>query len=87
MLTGVFLKSMQGPFWAMPPLLFPPGICGGARGVINALGNLGGFIGPVLVGWSVTYTGKMQYGNYVLVLSLLLGAAITQMLPKVTTGS
>jgi MFS family permease len=84
--TGVFLKSMQSPFWAMPPLLFPPGICGGARGVINAVGNLGGFIGPVLVGWSVTHSGKMQYGNYALVLSLLLGAGITMMLPKVTTG-
>jgi MFS family permease len=85
-ITGVFLKSMQSPFWAMPPLLFPPGICGAARGVINALGNLGGFIGPVLVGWSVTYSGKMQYGNYALVLSLLLGAGLTMMLPRVTTG-
>lgn len=85
-LTGVFLKSMQSPFWAMPPLLFPPGIGGAARGVINAFGNLGGFIGPVLVGWSVTYSGKMQYGNYALVLSLLLGAGFTMMLPKVTTG-
>jgi hypothetical protein len=28
----------------------------------------------------------MQYGNYALVLSLLLGAGITMMLPKVTTG-
>lgn len=85
-LTGVFLKSMQSPFWAMPPLLFPPGICGGARGVINAIGNLGGFIGPVIVGWSATLTGRMQYGSYALVLLLMLGAGITMMLPKVTAG-
>lgn len=85
-LTGVFLKAMQSPFWAMPAMLFPPGICGGARGVINAVGNLGGFIGPALVGWSVTASGRMEYGNYALVLSLLLGAYITFMLPKATTG-
>ena len=85
-LTGVFLKAMQSPFWAMPAVLFPPGICGGARGVINAVGNLGGFIGPALVGWSVTASGRMEYGNYALVLSLLLGACITFMLPKATTG-
>lgn len=86
-LTGLFLKCMQSPFWAMTAVLFPPGMCGGAVGVINAVGNLGGFIGPLLVGWSVTYTGQMRYGNYSLVLALLLGAGITLLLPKVTTGA
>lgn len=85
-LTGLFLKCMQGPFWAMSAVLFPPGLCGGALGVINAVGNLGGFIGPVLVGWSVTHTGHMKYGNYSLVLALLVGAGLTSLLPKVTSG-
>ena len=84
--TGIFLKAMQSPFWAMPPLLFPPGFSGGARGFINAVGNLGGFIGPLLVGWSVTLTGKMEYGSYCLVLTLLAGAGVTMLLPRVTTG-
>ncbi len=84
--TGIFLKAMQSPFWAMPALLFPPGLSGGARGFINAVGNLGGFVGPLLVGWSVTLTGKMQYGSYCLVLALLIGSGITLFLPKVTTG-
>ena len=84
--TGIFLKAMQSPFWAMPSLLFPPGFSGGARGFINAVGNLGGFIGPLLVGWSVTLTGKMEYGSYCLVLALLAGAGITMLLPRVTAG-
>jgi sugar phosphate permease len=84
--TGFFLKAMQSPFWAMPALLFPPGFSGGARGFINAVGNLGGFVGPLLVGWSVTLTGKMQYGSYCLVLALLAGAGITLLLPPLTTG-
>jgi MFS family permease len=85
-LTGVFTKSMQAPFWAIPPLLFPPGLSGGARGVINALGNLGGFLGPAMVGWLTVRTGNMKSGIYGLALSLLLGAALTMLLPRITTG-
>jgi MFS family permease len=85
-LTGIFTKSMQAPFWAMPPLLFPPGLAGGARGIINALGNLGGFIGPALVGWLSTKTGDMRIGIFGLTGFLLLGAVITMLLPQVTTG-
>lgn len=84
--TGVFLKAMQSPFWAMPPLLFPPGVSGGARGFINAVGNLGGFLGPLLVGWSVSLTGKMEYGSYCLVVALMAGAGLTMLLPRVCAG-
>jgi MFS family permease len=85
-LTGVFTKSMQGPFWAMPALLFPPGFSGGTRGVLNALGNLGGFFGPFLFGWLTTFTGNMKFGIYGLAFLLLLGSAITMCLPSVTAG-
>jgi MFS family permease len=73
-LTGVFTKSMQSPFWAIPALL------------LNALGNLGGFIGPFLVGWLTTATGNMKFGIYGLAFLLLLGAVITMFLPPVTAG-
>lgn len=85
-LTGVFTKSMQSPFWAMPALLFPPGFAGGTRGVLNALGNLGGFLGPFLVGWLATATGNMNFGVYSLAFLLLLGSVITMFLPPVTAG-
>ena len=85
-LTGVFTKSMQAPFWAIPPLLFPPGLSGGARGIINALGNLGGFIGPAMMGWLATRTGNMRSGIYGLAVALLLSATLTLFLPRVTAG-
>jgi len=85
-LTGLFTKSMQSPFWAMPAVVFPPGVAGGARGVINAIGNLGGFFGPVMVGWFTTRTGNMNYGIYSLSVVLCFGAAVTMLLPKVTAG-
>jgi MFS family permease len=85
-LTGVFTKSMQAPFWAIPPLLFPPGLAGGSRGIINALGNLGGFLGPALIGWLATRTGDMRVGIFGLACSLLLGAALTMLLSRATAG-
>jgi MFS family permease len=84
-LTGFFTKAMQAPFWVFPPLLFPPGLSGGSRGIINALGNLGGFLGPWLMGWLDTKTGDLRFG--ILGLSLLLGlsAGFTALLPRVTS--
>ncbi len=85
-ITGLFTKSMQSTFWSMPALLFSSGISGGARGFINGLGSLGGFTGPTFVGWLATMTGDMTAGIYGLVFILILGAAVTMMLPKVTAG-
>jgi MFS family permease len=84
-LTGFFTKAMQAPFWVFPALLFPPGLSGGSRGIINALGNLGGFLGPSLMGWLATKTGDLRFG--ILGLSLLLGlsAGFTALLPGVTS--
>jgi len=85
-LTGVFTKAWQGTFWAMPDLVLAPGVSGAARGGINAIGNLGGFIGPALVGLVATKTGTMTYGVYSLSAVLILGGIITMFLPKVTAG-
>ena len=85
-LAGLFSKGMQGPFWAMPSLVFPPGVSGGARGFVNGVGGLGGFLGPVLVGWVTTKTGNMSYGIFSLAVLLIIGGFITMMMPKVTAG-
>ena len=39
----------HGPFWSIPPQLFPKGVAGGARGIVNGIGNLDGFCGSYLV--------------------------------------
>ena len=41
----------DGPFWASSSRAVPVALAGGAMGLINALGNLGGFAGPYLGGW------------------------------------
>ena len=77
---GFFLQAAAGVFWTIPPRLFSQEVAGGARGVINALGNLGGFVGPYVVGLLVQlYSYDM--GIYSLVALLALGAALTMSLP------
>jgi len=43
--------AYDGPFWASASRVVPVAVAGGAMGLINALGNLGGFAGPYLGGW------------------------------------
>ena len=60
-LTLVYFGSnaSKGPLWAVPSLFLSG--AGAAAGIawINSLGNIGGFVGPILIGW-----GKSRWGSY-----------------------
>ncbi|MGB7802390.1 MFS transporter [Buttiauxella sp.] len=77
---GVFLQSAAGVFWTIPARLFSAEMAGGARGVINALGNLGGFCGPYAVGVLITFYSK-DAGVYCLAISLAIASLLALMLP------
>lgn len=83
-ITGFLSKANSGPYWSMPAIIFPLGVAGGARGIINGLGNLGGFIGPLLVGWLTTFTGTTSAGIYALAIILVVGGLSCWMLPDST---
>jgi MFS family permease len=80
--VGFFLQAAAGVFWTIPSQVFPANVAGGARGVINALGNLGGFVGPFLVGWFISAAGSTDYGLAIMVAALLAAIAITYRLPR-----
>ena len=52
---GVF--SMMGPFWSMPTSLLSGTAAAVGIAVINSIGNLGGFVGPYVIGLVRTSTG------------------------------
>jgi MFS family permease len=83
---GFFMQSASGIFWTIPPMIFPAEVAGGARGIINALGNLGGFAGPFVVGWLRTSFHSYDAGIYFLVATLGAGFLIALSLPACTTG-
>ncbi|WEB38727.1 MFS transporter [Streptomyces yunnanensis] len=64
--TAAAVYAPYGPFWAIPGQLLRFEVVAVAMGLINALGNLGGFAGPYLVGWLTDATGTSLTGFAVL---------------------
>ncbi|MBO0744466.1 MAG: MFS transporter, partial [Candidatus Dormibacteraeota bacterium] len=83
--AGLGLYAYLGPFWASVDQVIPAGVAGGAMGLINALGNLGGFAGPYAVGALATSTGGFQAGFAFLGVAALIMAALA-MLIRVREG-
>jgi len=81
---GFFYQAHNGVFWTIPPILFGKEQSGFARGLINGVGNLGGFLGPFLVGWFITRFHNSDYGLYGLSFFLVLAFAVALTLPAKT---
>lgn len=54
-------------FWSIPPIIIDAAIIGAATGLINGVGNLGGFVGPYLFGYLIDVTGSQQVGLFFIV--------------------
>ncbi|HWZ92289.1 MAG TPA: MFS transporter [Polyangiaceae bacterium] len=61
--------STIAPFWGLSTAFLSGRAAAGAIALINAVGNLGGFAGPYLMGWL-----KDQTGDYIVGLRILAGA-------------
>ena len=65
-IVAIGVYSPYGPYWAVPGAYLRIEVLAGGLGLINALGNLGGFVGPYLVGWLTNLTGSAATGYYAL---------------------
>jgi MFS family permease len=75
--------AYDGPFWASSSRAVPVALAGGAMGLINALGNLGGFAGPYIGGWLQDASGGSFLSTaVVLAVSLLLGGLVMMTLRR-----
>ena len=70
------LKSYMPAFWALPSLLLTEAAAAGSIGLINSVGNLGGFVGPFLLGFVENQTGSFVYGLIYLCFSMTVSATI-----------
>lgn len=71
-----FMLPYVGVFWTLPPMLLDSVSTGPAMGLINALGNLGGFFGPFLVGFLITATGSDLFGIVMMFVALVVAGVI-----------
>lgn len=84
-IAGFGLYSYLGPFWATVDQVVPAETSGGTMGLVNGVGNLGGFVGPYIVGFLDTTTGSFTPGFLFLGLCALAMAPLI-MLAKVREG-
>lgn len=68
-------KGSQPPMWAMPSLMLTGSAAAASTGLINSVGNLGGFVGPMVLGRIEQRTGSFLPGLYGLA-ALLVGSAV-----------
>jgi ACS family tartrate transporter-like MFS transporter len=75
-LSQVGQRSVQGVFWAIPPMVLGGTAAAAGIGLINAVGNLGGFFGPTIMGRLRDVTGGYAGGLLALTGALAIEAAV-----------
>jgi MFS transporter, ACS family, tartrate transporter len=73
-------RSVQGVFWAIPPLFLGGTAAAAGIALINSVGNLGGFVGPWVMGWLRGLSGGYSAGLSVLAAALVLEAILVMSL-------
>lgn len=87
-LAAAGMWSTLGPFWAMPTAFLDGRAAAGGLALINSVGNLGGFVGPYLVGYAQDRTHSSSVGMYLLAFSVFVSIFLALATPKATrTGS
>ena len=75
-ISQVGQRSVMSVFWAIPPMLLGGTAAAAGIALINAIGNLGGFFGPTMMGWLRDVTGGYTGGLLVLAAALILEAVL-----------
>ncbi|MDQ2821024.1 MAG: MFS transporter [Pseudomonadota bacterium] len=78
-IVNVGISCAKPPLWSMPTTFLSGAAAATGIAAINSLGNLGGFVGPAMIGWIKDKTGSYNGGLY-FVSGLLLISAITTLL-------
>lgn len=71
-----------GPFWTLPTAFLRGTAAAGGIALVNSVGNVGGFVGPFLVGWVRESTGQFGAGLLMLAAFLIAGAVVVLLIPK-----
>jgi len=70
------MKAYLPAFWALPSLFLTESAAAASIGLINSCGNLGGWVGPSVLGVVKQATGSYRYGLWFLSGSVILSALI-----------
>lgn len=82
-LLGIGVHAYLPVFWTHPTSFLTASSAAAAIGLINSLGNLGGYIGPKIVGELKTRTGSFTSGLWFMAACILVAGLLATMLRPV----
>jgi len=81
-IVNIGISAAKAPVWAMPSVFLSGAGAAAGIAMINSVGNLGGFVGPFVIGWLKNVTGSYSAGLYVVAATLAVSAIVTLMLSR-----
>jgi ACS family tartrate transporter-like MFS transporter len=81
-LVNIGISAAKPPLWSMPTLFLAGPAAAAGIATINSIGNLGGFVGPSMIGWIKERTGSFAGGLYFVAGLLVLSAVVTLLLAQ-----
>jgi ACS family tartrate transporter-like MFS transporter len=81
-LVNIGISSAKPPLWSMPTMFLSGSAAAAGIATINSIGNLGGFVGPAMIGWIKDLTGSFQGGLFFVAGLLVLSAVLTLVLAR-----
>jgi ACS family tartrate transporter-like MFS transporter len=81
-LVNIGISSAKPPLWSMPTMFLSGAAAAAGIATINSIGNLGGFVGPAMIGWIKDLTGSFQGGLFFVAGLLVLSAILTLALAR-----
>lgn len=85
-IATIGLTAQSAPFYQIPGFFLTGAAAATAFGLINSLGNLGGFVAPTVFGALKDATGNYELPSYLMGGVLITAALLTAMLPKMFTS-
>ena len=73
-LSAIGIYAAMGVWWTIPTSFLSGSAAAGSVALINSCGNLGGWVGPYMMGWLKTETGSFHTGYFLMALFMLIAA-------------
>jgi ACS family tartrate transporter-like MFS transporter len=83
-IAAIGIYGSRPSFWPMPSLFLTGAAAAAGIALINSIGNVGGYVGPFIVGWIKDRTGSFEMGLYFLAGCALTSALITYFAARAT---
>jgi ACS family tartrate transporter-like MFS transporter len=80
--AAIGIYAALATFWTLPPSFLGGTAAAGGIALINSISNLGGFVGPTVIGWLKQTTHGYQTGFAVLSAALVVSAVVILMIGR-----